>query len=69
MAADGGSVMSEDFDGIMAGLEDAIAFVRCDATRGRVVRGQPAPAKAGVKAIRAKTKLSQIESQTGRRPN
>ena len=31
--------------------------------------GQPAPAKAGVKAIRAKTRLNQAESQTGRRPN
>lgn len=59
----------EHFDRIVAGLEDAIAYARGDTTRGRVVRGQPAPANAGVKAIRAKTKLSQIGSQTGRRPN
>ena len=45
----------ENFDGIMAGLEDAIAFVRGDTTRGRVVRGPD------VKAIRAKTKLSQTK--------
>lgn len=30
---------------------------------------QPAPVDAGVKAIRAKTKLSQVESKTGHRPN
>lgn len=30
---------------------------------------QPAPVDAGGKAIRPKTKLSQVESKTGRRPN
>ena len=45
----------ENFDGIMAGLEDAIAFVRGDTSRSRVVRGPD------VKAIRAKTKLSQTK--------
>jgi hypothetical protein len=52
----------EDFKGIVAGLEDAIAFVKGDHNRGRVAAGQPAPAKAGVKAIRATTGLSQAES-------
>jgi putative transcriptional regulator len=45
----------DDFKGIMAGLEDAIAFVRGDPTRGRVAAGP------NVKAIRAKTKLSQAK--------
>lgn len=45
----------EDFQGIVAGLKDAIAFVQCDATRGRVAAGPD------VKAIRAKTKLSQAK--------
>jgi len=45
----------EDFAGIAAGLADAIAFVRGDMTRGRVVAGPD------VKAIRAKTKLSQAK--------
>ncbi|MBO9498615.1 MAG: helix-turn-helix domain-containing protein [Novosphingobium sp.] len=45
----------EDFKGIMAGLEDAIAFVKGDASRGRIVAGPD------VKAIRAKTKLSQAK--------
>jgi putative transcriptional regulator len=45
----------EDFQGIMAGLEDAIAFVKGDRTRGRVAAGPD------VKAIRAKTKLSQAK--------
>jgi putative transcriptional regulator len=43
----------EDFQGIMAGLEDAIAFAKGDASRGRIAAGPD------VKAIRAKTKLSQ----------
>ena len=51
----------EDFQGIVAGLKDAIAFVQGDNTKGRVAAGLPAPAKAGVKAIRAKTKLSQAK--------
>ena len=45
----------DDFNGIMAGLEDAIAFVKGDATKGRVAAG------VNVKAIRAKTKLSQAK--------
>ena len=44
-----------DFRGIVAGLEDAIAFVRGDSTRGRIAAGPD------VKAIRAKTKLSQAK--------
>jgi putative transcriptional regulator len=43
----------DDFQGITAGLEDAIAFARGDSARGRIVAGPD------VKAIRAKTKLSQ----------
>jgi putative transcriptional regulator len=43
----------QDFQGIVAGLEDAISFVQGDDARGRVVAGPD------VKAIRAKTKLSQ----------
>jgi len=39
----------------MAGLEDAIAFAKPDAGRGRVAAGPD------VKAIRAKTKLSQAK--------
>ena len=45
----------EHFNGIMAGLQDAIAFVQGDTTRGRVVAGPD------VKAIRAKTRLSQTK--------
>lgn len=45
----------EDFKGIMAGLEDAIAFVKGDSTRGRVAAGPD------VKAIRARTGLSQAK--------
>jgi putative transcriptional regulator len=45
----------EDFKGIVAGLEDAIAFVKGDVSRGRVAAGPD------VKAIRAKTKLSQAK--------
>lgn len=45
----------EDFKGIMAGLEDAIAFVKGDASRAHVAAGPD------VKAIRAKTKLSQAK--------
>lgn len=48
--------MNEDnFKGIMAGLEDAIAFVQGDRSRGRVAAGPD------VKAIRAKTRLSQTK--------
>ena len=46
---------AEDFQGIVAGLEDAIAFVKGDTTRGRVAAGPD------VKAIRAKTRLSQAK--------
>ena len=45
----------ENFKGLVAGLEDAIAFVRGDTTKGRVAAGPD------VKAIRAKTKLSQAK--------
>ena len=45
----------QDFQGIVAGLEDAIAFVRGDTAKGRVAAGPD------VKAIRAKTKLSQAK--------
>lgn len=45
----------EDFAGITAGLKDAIAFVQGDATKGRVAAGPD------VKAIRAKTRLSQVK--------
>lgn len=44
-----------DFAGITAGLKDAIAFVQGDTTKGRVAAGPD------VKAIRAKTKLSQVK--------
>ena len=46
---------NEDFQGIIDGLNDAIAFVQGDKSRGRVVAGPD------VKAIRAKTKLSQAK--------
>lgn len=45
----------EDFKGIAAGLTDAIAFVQGDSAKGRVAAGPD------VKAIRAKTKLSQAK--------
>ena len=45
----------EHFNGIMAGLQDAIAFVQGDTTRGRIAAGPD------VKAIRAKTRLSQTK--------
>jgi putative transcriptional regulator len=44
---------NENFDGIMAGLEDAIAYARGDTSRGRIVAGPD------VKAIRQATKLTQ----------
>ena len=34
---------AEDFQGIVAGLEDAIAFVKGDTTRGRVATGPAGP--------------------------
>lgn len=46
----------EDFKGIMAGLEDAIAFVKGDTAKDRAAAGPD------VKAIRARTGLSQAES-------
>jgi len=45
----------ENFKGIVAGLEDAIAFVQGDNSRGRVAAGPD------VKAIRARTGLSQAK--------
>jgi putative transcriptional regulator len=47
--------MSKAFDKIAAGLADAIAFTKGDTSKGRVVAGPD------VKAIRAKTKLSQAK--------
>ena len=47
--------MGTAFEKIAAGLEDAIAFAQGDITRGRIVAGPD------VKAIRAKTKLSQAK--------
>ena len=46
---------AEDFEGIVAGLEDAIAFVKGDGSRARAAAGPD------VKAIRAKTRLSQAK--------
>ena len=46
---------TKDFNRVIASLEDAIAFVRGDTTKGRVAAGPD------VKAIRAKTKLSQAK--------
>lgn len=43
----------EDFNGIMAGLNDAIAYAEGDPSRGKVVVGPD------VKAIRKATKLTQ----------
>lgn len=45
----------EDFKGLIAGLEDAIAFVQGDTTKARIAAGPD------VKAIRAKTRLSQAK--------
>jgi putative transcriptional regulator len=48
-------IMSKAFDKIAAGLADAIAFAEGDTAKGRVAAGPD------VKAIRAKTKLSQAK--------
>lgn len=45
----------EDFNSLKRGLDDAITFVNGDTTRGRVAAG------LDVKAIRAKTSLSQAK--------
>ena len=45
----------DDFNGIVAGLEDAIAFSAGDASRGKAVAGP------NVRAIRARTKLTQLQ--------
>ncbi|MFN0045845.1 MAG: helix-turn-helix domain-containing protein [Sphingorhabdus sp.] len=45
----------ENFQGIVAGLNDAIAFVQGDKTKGHIAAGPD------VKAIRAKTKLTQVK--------
>ena len=47
--------MSKAFNKIAAGLADAIAFAEGDAAKGRVAAGPD------VKAIRAKTRLSQAK--------
>lgn len=47
--------MSKAFDKIAGGLADAIAFAEGDTAKGRVAAGPD------VKAIRAKTKLSQAK--------
>ncbi|RJG56643.1 hypothetical protein D0Z70_04650 [Sphingobium terrigena] len=44
---------SEDFDGIIAGLADAVAYAKGESARGRIVAG------SDVKAIRQVTKLTQ----------
>ena len=44
----------EDFNGIVAGLNDAIAYAKGDQTRGRI-------ANIDVKAVRAVTRLSQAK--------
>ena len=49
--------MGKAFDKISAGLEDAIAFAKGDAARGRVHVGKP----INVKAIRAKAKKTQAQ--------
>ena len=46
--------MTKAFDKIAAGLADAIAYAEGDTTKGRVAAGHD------VKAMRAKTKLSQV---------
>lgn len=48
-------MVNEDFRGIVAGLDDAIAFAKGDAGRGRLVAGPD------VKAIRKSMRLSQAE--------
>ena len=45
----------EDFAGIMAGLEDAVAYAKGDTTRGRIVAGPD------IRAIRQATGKSQTE--------
>ncbi|WP_288937688.1 helix-turn-helix domain-containing protein [uncultured Sphingomonas sp.] len=44
---------TEDFNGIMAGLNDAIAYTKGDASRGRVVAGPD------VRAIRSANNMTQ----------
>ncbi|MCH2487287.1 MAG: helix-turn-helix domain-containing protein [Erythrobacter sp.] len=46
---------NEAFTGVVSGLRDAIAFVKGDETKARIAAGP------NVKAIRAKTKLSQAK--------
>lgn len=47
--------MTEAFEKIAAGLADAIAYTESDTTKGRVAAGP------NVKAIRAKTRLTQAK--------
>ena len=47
--------MTKAFDKIATGLADAFAYAEGDTTKGRVAAGP------NVKAIRAKTKLSQVK--------
>lgn len=47
----------EDFNGIVAGLGDAIAYAKGDQTRGRVASGD-------VEAVNEATKLSQAKFAT-----
>lgn len=62
--------MTKAFNGIAAGLKDAIAFAQGDSTKGRIAAGPDIPRGSGDQAcpelvegaIRAKTKLSQAES-------
>lgn len=57
------------FKRIVAGLEDAIAFVRGNTTKGRVAVSPACPHERALKAIRAKTKRSQAGAKRGRKPN
>lgn len=50
--------MTQAFDSIMEGLNDALAYAQGDRSRGRVVRQIEVPS-VDVAAIRAKTGLSQ----------
>lgn len=52
--------MSKLFDTIKAGMDDALAFAKGDATRGRIVRPK-VPKKFNVKAIRQKMAMSRTE--------
>jgi putative transcriptional regulator len=48
----------EIFDGIVAGMEDAIAFLQGDDTRAEVVY---VPAPVDVKGVRKRAKMTQVD--------